>query len=75
VTAAVIVAGLVALVAIAALWDGVRRALASQTRRAELRYDAATRAELEALRASLAALSTELDSVKAAVYLRGATKR
>lgn len=70
-TLAAIVAGLVCGAGILALWDGTRRALSAQVRRSELRFDAATRAELDAMREEVAELRRETESLASALVLKG----
>lgn len=77
-----IAVGIAVAAIVVAVWDAVRRALATQVRQAELRVEAMRREEtaeladaLQVTRAQLAALEGELQSVRSAVTLHRATRR
>lgn len=74
--------GIAVAAVVVAVWDAVRRALATQVRQAELRVEAMRREDvaeladaLQATQAQLAALEGELQSVRSAVTLHRATRR
>ena len=70
-TLAVIVAGLVLALFGLLLWDALRRSLAAQLRRTELRFDAVTRGELDAIRSEVAELRKQTESLASALVLKG----
>lgn len=69
--AAVVAAALVGGLVVVAGWDAVRRALASQDRRAELRVEALRREDYERLEARMTQLEAENNRIGREMTFKG----